>query len=188
MKIRSLIKGLIKVPARDLCPNPMNWRSHPEEQLDVLRGLFAEIGFTTPVLVREQADGTYQLIDGHARVEMLPPDHEVDCILLDCDAETALKILATHDPVSAMAGKDEQLLQELLNQVEFVNPATQQMLDALLEHGQEAEEAIAEEGTGQPETIKEKFQILIDFESEALQGEWLEKLVSMGLKCRSLIT
>ncbi len=187
MKIKSLIKGLVKVPARDLAPHPMNWRTHPTEQMDALRGLMAEIGFTTPVLVREQSDGSYQMIDGHARVEALPPDHEVDCMVLDCDPDTALKILATHDPVSAMAGKDLQMLQELTSQVDFINPAAQKLLEDLLAVETPEEEAAEEEPKEKEEIVPAKFQILIDFESERDQGQWLEKLMSQGLKCRSLI-
>jgi hypothetical protein len=32
MRIRDRIKELRRVPARDLLPNPKNWRSHPAAQ------------------------------------------------------------------------------------------------------------------------------------------------------------
>lgn len=190
MHIKSLVKELIKVPAKDILPHPMNWRTHPTEQLDTLRGLMAEIGFTTPVLVRKLESGQYQALDGHARIETLPPDHMVDCNVLECDAETAMKILATHDPVSAMAGKDMEMLEKLSSQIEFVNPAAQQLLTDLLtvDTLEDDEEEPAVEKDEGDAVVASQFQILINFETERQQGEWLEKLMAQGLKCRSLIS
>lgn len=190
MHIKSLVKEMVKVPAGEILPHPMNWRTHPVEQLDALRSLMAEIGFTTPVLVRKLESGQFQALDGHARIETLPAEHQVDCVVVDCDEKTALKILATHDPVSAMAGKDMEMLERLSSEIEFVNPAAQQLLTDLLTvdavEGDE-EEPAAEEDDGDA-VIASQFQILINFETERQQGEWLEKLMAQGLKCRSLIS
>lgn len=189
MHIKSLVKELIKVPAKDILPHPMNWRTHPTEQLDTLRGLMAEIGFTTPVLVRKLESGQYQALDGHARIETLPPDHMVDCIVIDCDSETAMKILATHDPVSGMAGKDLEMLERISKQVDFVNPAVQQMLNELLEMPA-IEDEVKEEPAGDEEepTAPVGYQIIVEFESEDQQRGWMNRLMSHGLKCKSLTT
>ncbi len=72
MQIRDRIKELRRVKAESLRPNPRNWRTHPPEQQDALRGVLAEIGYANALLARELADGTLMLIDGHLRAETTP--------------------------------------------------------------------------------------------------------------------
>ncbi len=48
MLIRDRIRDLRRVPGSELRPNPRNWRTHPPEQTDALRGMFAEVGSRTP--------------------------------------------------------------------------------------------------------------------------------------------
>jgi hypothetical protein len=68
MNIRDRIKELRRVPAKDLRPNPKNWRTHPDSQAVALRGILAEVGYANAVLARETPAGL-QLIDGHLRAE-----------------------------------------------------------------------------------------------------------------------
>ena len=65
MNIRDRVKELRRVPASQLRPSPKNWRTHPKEQADALRGLLAEVGFAGAALARELPDGSLELIDGH---------------------------------------------------------------------------------------------------------------------------
>jgi len=65
--IKDRIRELRRVRARDLLPNPKNWRIHPRAQADALRGLLAEVGYADALLVRELPDGQLMLIDGHLR-------------------------------------------------------------------------------------------------------------------------
>jgi len=44
MEIKDRIKSMRRVKAKDIRPNPRNWRTHPEAQQNALRGLLAEIG------------------------------------------------------------------------------------------------------------------------------------------------
>ena len=113
MKIRDRIKDLRRVPASELHPNPLNWRTHPKEQLDAIRGILAEVGFAGAELARELPDGSLQLIDGHARAEVAG-DAIVPVLVLDVTEDEAKKILATFDPVGAMAGKDAEKLAALI--------------------------------------------------------------------------
>ena len=76
MEIRDRVVELRRVRARDLLPNPKNWRRHPKVQADALRGLLDEIGIADALLARELPDGRLQLIDGHLRAETMP-DEEV---------------------------------------------------------------------------------------------------------------
>jgi hypothetical protein len=72
IQIADRIKELRRVRARDLLPNPKNWRRHPKAQIDALRGLLAEVGYADALLVRQLPDGRLMLIDGHLRAETTP--------------------------------------------------------------------------------------------------------------------
>jgi len=126
--IRDRIRELRRVPASQLAPNPKNWRTHPSAQLDALRGVLAEVGYAGAALARELPDGTLQLIDGHARAE-ISGDGAVPILVLDVTAEEADKILATFDPLSAMA--DAAKLDDLLRQVRTESDALRAMMDGL---------------------------------------------------------
>ena len=116
MNIRNRVKELRHVPASDLRPNPKNWRTHPTAQRDALRGILAEVGMADAVLARELPDGSLMLIDGHLRAETLG-DGNVPVLVLDVNEAEADKLLATLDPVAAMAGKDAEQLAALLGQL-----------------------------------------------------------------------
>src|SRR5271169_178149 len=72
IQIRDRIKELRRFRAKDLLPNPKNWRRHPKAQVEALRDLLAEVGYADALLVRELADGRLMLIDGHLRAETTP--------------------------------------------------------------------------------------------------------------------
>jgi hypothetical protein len=92
MLIRNRIKELRFVAASDLRPNPKNWRKHPKQQQDALRGILAEIGFADACLARELGDGSLMLIDGHLRAETAL-DAQVPVLILDVSESEADQIL-----------------------------------------------------------------------------------------------
>ncbi len=130
MNIRDRIKELRRVPADQLQPNPKNWRKHPEAQANALRGVLAEVGIASAVLARETPEGGLMLIDGHLRTETLH-NAEIPVLVLDVTEEEADKILATFDPLGAMAESDAGKLDELLREVNTSSEALQKMLAEL---------------------------------------------------------
>ena len=70
--IRDRIRELRRVPAKELLPNPKNWRRHPRAQTEALRGLLVEVGYADALLARELPDGRLMLIDGHLRKNTTP--------------------------------------------------------------------------------------------------------------------
>jgi len=110
-----------------LLPNPKNWRTHPAAQQDALRGVLAEIGMADAVLARELPDGSLMLIDGHLRVETAT-DATLPVLVLDVNESEADKLLATLDPLSAMANSNAVQLDALLRTVQTGNESLQQML------------------------------------------------------------
>lgn len=127
MNIRNRVKELRHVQASELRPNPKNWRTHPKAQQDALRGVLAEVGMADACLARELDDGSLMLIDGHLRAETAA-EAVVPVLILDVDEAEADKILATLDPLAAMAGSDAVKLDDLLRNVDTGSEALQQML------------------------------------------------------------
>ena len=132
MRLRDRIKEFRRVPAHELQPNPKNWRTHPVAQQDALRGVLAEVGIAGAVLARETAEGGLMLIDGHLRTDVMH-DQEIPVLVLDVDEAEADKLLATIDPLAAMAEADAGKLDELLREIDTGSEALQEMLSKLAE-------------------------------------------------------
>lgn len=181
MQIRDRIKAFRRVKASELRPHPKNWRTHPPEQQDALRGILAEIGYAGALLARELPDGTLELIDGHLRAETTP-DADVPVLVLDLDEREAAKLLALHDPLASMAGADEEVLAELLGHIETENDAVQAMLDKMLA---EPENAPSEKADVEV-AIPEAFQVVIECRDEAEQQTVFERMTGEGYTCRLL--
>lgn len=134
MKIRDRVRELRRVRAGDLKPNPRNWRTHPDSQANALRGILAEIGYADALLAVEEADGSLMLVDGHLRAEVTP-DAMVPVLILDLNPDEVDKILATLDPLAAMAGTDKDALEALLATVESDSDAVKELLREIGERG-----------------------------------------------------
>lgn len=148
MKIRDRIKELRRVKASEILPNPKNWRTHPTEQQNALRGVLAEVGMADAVLVRVVENGKLMLLDGHMRVEAAG-DEVIPVLLLDLTEEEADKILATFDPIANMAGADPDALERLLDGISTDSDALNSMLEQLAKDNgifeREVEESQAED-------------------------------------------
>ena len=132
MQIRDRIKELRRVPASELKPNPKNWRTHPEAQANALRGVLAEVGIADAVIARELEDGTLLLLDGHLRAETMGGTI-VPVLILDVDEAEGDKILATLDPLAAMAEADAIKLDAILREVDTGSAEVQEMLAKIAE-------------------------------------------------------
>jgi DNA modification methylase len=127
IQIRDRIKELRRVPAKDLSPNPRNWRRHPRAQSEAMRAILGDIGYADALLARELPDGRLMLIDGHLRKEVTP-DAVVPVLVLDVTEEESDKILATLDPIAAMAEADSERLKSLLSTVQTNDEAVEELL------------------------------------------------------------
>jgi DNA modification methylase len=127
LAVRDRIRELRRVRARDLLANPRNWRRHPKQQIDALRGLLDEVGFADALLARELEDGRLELVDGHLRRDTMP-DAILPVLVLDVTEEEAAKILLTLDPLAAMAQSDTERITALLQTVRTDSGAVEQLL------------------------------------------------------------
>jgi DNA modification methylase len=96
-----------------LLANPANWRIHPQAQQDALAGALDEVGWVQQVLVNRRSGF---VVDGHARVALALSRGESTVPVLYVDLEPAEEalVLATLDPIGAMAGQDGEKLRALL--------------------------------------------------------------------------
>ena len=128
---RNRIKALEYVDAADLTAHPGNWREHPQAQAEAMRGVLAEVGIAGALLAyrSERQGGALVVIDGHLRKDAAPQRWPV--LVLDVDDAEADYILATHDPLAAMATADAGALDALLSSVQSGEAAVQAMLAEL---------------------------------------------------------
>jgi hypothetical protein len=160
MLLRDRIKEFRRVASSEIRPSPRNWRTHPASQRDALRGILAEVGIADANLVRELPDGTYELVDGHLRTEEYGPDNPVPVLVLDVTEEEADKLLATLDPLTAMAAADEAKLAELLDGIQMDNAVLGEMLSRLAAGssggvGSGGEPIMPSSGSAPPDEFKE---------------------------------
>lgn len=144
MQIRDRIKEFRRVPASQLKPNPKNWRTHPKEQQDALRGVLAEVGMADAVLARETESGELMLVDGHMRAETVG-DSLVPVLVLDVSEEEAEKLLLTIDPIAAMAETNSDALREILAGVSSDSEALASLFDDLAKQNKIFFESIEDE-------------------------------------------
>jgi hypothetical protein len=129
MQIKNRIKELRQVKASELLPNPRNWRRHPASQSNALRGILAEVGYADALIAYETPDGL-MLIDGHLRAETTP-DVEVPVLVTDLSEQEADKLLATLDPLAAMAEQDTAALSALLGSMATDNDMLSNLLEQM---------------------------------------------------------
>ena len=181
MQIRDRVKELRRVKAGLLRPNPKNWRIHPQEQQDALRGVLAEIGYAAALLARELPDGTLELLDGHLRAETTP-DMEVPVLVVELDDGEAAKLLALHDPLAGMAETNDQMFTQLLAEVETESEAVQGLFDKMLADAKLPDAAAPPDAVDVPES----FQVVIECDGEEQQRAVYQRLSGEGFKCRLL--
>ena len=119
------------VPASELSAHPSNWRQHPKAQQRALTAILDEVGFAGAVLARENDDGQLIIIDGHARAEIVG-DATIPVLVTDLTEAEAEIVLATYDPIGAMADRDAIALQELTDSITTQSAATRTLLDAIV--------------------------------------------------------
>ena len=131
MNWRDRVKEFRRVPASELKANPKNWREHPPEQQRAMQGVLEEVGIAGALLARETPDGL-ELIDGHLRTEM-DDGTEWPVLVLDVDENEADVLLASVDPIGALAKTNEALLLDLLSGVEAESDAMAELLRSMSE-------------------------------------------------------
>ena len=127
MTLRDRIIDLRRVPVDELRANPKNWRRHPPAQAKALRAMIDDVGFADALIARETPEGL-MLIDGHLRLSQSGPADVLPVLVLDVDEAEADRLLATLDPLAAMAEVDAGALEALLAEVSIPSADLMQFL------------------------------------------------------------
>ena len=99
-----------------LLANPNNWRIHPKSQQDAVESSLDGVGWVQHIIVNQR---TGHVVDGHMRasVAISRNEQEVPVVYVDLTDEEERQILATYDPIGAMAVADKAMLAELVENV-----------------------------------------------------------------------
>jgi hypothetical protein len=127
---RNRIVGSGEEDPTQLLANPANWRIHGKEQQRALAGALSEVGWVAQVLVNRR---TGHVVDGHLRVELAISKGEptIPVTYVDLSEDEERMVLATLDPLAAMAGVDQAKLEELLRDLTPSDDALATMLAEL---------------------------------------------------------
>lgn len=112
--IRSRIVDHGHVRAGDLKLNPDNFRTHPPDQRAALRGSLNVLGWLKDVIVNRT---TGNVLDGEARVQdalTRSSDEPVPVTWVELSEEEERLALAALDPISELAGRDDDAVARLL--------------------------------------------------------------------------
>jgi len=139
---------------RELKANPLNYRTHPLSQAEGLRAVLDEVGLVQGVIVNRT---TGRLIDGHLRVDAAIGNGEATVPVTEVELTEAEErlVLATFDPLGAMAGVDAEILGSLLGEVANEDEAIAGIL-ATLEAVEGEADLVEPEGAPSEEDIDER--------------------------------
>jgi len=157
-----------------LLAHPQNWRVHPVAQQEAMAGVLDDVGWVQDIIVNQR---TGHVLDGHLRVQvaMRQEETEVPVKYVDVsEAEEAL-ILATLDPLGALAVADKAKLDEVLRDAPSCNPAVHAMLSQLAEdNGLIPHDEV---GGGQEGWVSgAAHQVNLSFDNEGQQSAWFRFL------------
>ena len=160
-------------PASDFLAHELNWKIHSRTQQDGIEGSLDHVGWYKSVV---ESARTGKLLDGHARIILAlrrGDDTPVPYEVVDVSEEEEAIILATLDPLAALAVADKEKLDALLREMPAaMDPRLQEMMAGLARkeglYGKPANDANSE-WQGMPEfeqdTIGPKYTIKVHFGS-----------------------
>jgi hypothetical protein len=141
MPWKNRIVGYGEEAPEQLLANEKNWRGHPKPQQDALSGVLREVGIVQNILVNKRTGSEWPegernvetMIDGHLRVALAISEGQptVPITYVDLTPAEENEILATLDPLAAMAFTDAAKLDELLRDVQSGEAAVQDMIEQL---------------------------------------------------------
>jgi DNA modification methylase len=129
-KWRNRIVGHSEVDPKTLVPNPLNWRLHPKGQKDAMQGALDDIGWVQEITINKN---TGRVVDGHLRLDLALQNNEpfVPVKIVDLTEAEEAAVLATLDPISAMAKTDKANLAAILDMTNSQNDKMRQLLESM---------------------------------------------------------
>lgn len=127
---KNRIVGYANVDTDKLKANPRNWRTHSRRQQDTLSSVVQEIGVVQNIIVNQR---TGLVVDGHLRLSLAIRDGQatVPVTYVDLSEAEESTIIATFDPIAALAGTDTTQLDTLLRDIETADTNIMDLLSTL---------------------------------------------------------
>jgi len=140
MSWRNRIVGYRDVPVGEILSNPRNARVHGWAQEAALTDVLERVGIVQNVILNQR---TGRLVDGHLRLALALRRGEaaLPATVVELDESEEALVLATFDPLGALAELDPAKLDGLLRDVQTGSAALQEMLADL-----RADAGLADEG------------------------------------------
>jgi DNA modification methylase len=125
--LRSRIVGHGDEAPDQLLAHPFNFRRHPNNQREALRGSLTTLGWVKTILVNRT---TGHVLDGHARVEeaLAAGEPTVPVTYVELSEEEEHLALAVLDPITEMAVRDNDALAALLEGITTDDPGLLELL------------------------------------------------------------
>lgn len=162
-----------------LLANPYNFRLHPKVQQDALESVLDRVGWVQDVIVNRT---TGHILDGHLRVELaLRAGEEVPVKYIEVNEDEEHLLLATFDPISAMAQVDDATHADLLEQIDIDDPA----LAALLNTDAEGDDELKLSAPEAREKLSDRLLVPPFTVLDARQGYWTQRKalwLALGIK------
>jgi DNA-directed RNA polymerase subunit RPC12/RpoP len=143
LEVRNRIKGLVEVESAAVFDHPHQWRVHPKSQIKTLQAALEHVGQANVIIVYRCVNdltdakgniipaGSLVAIDGHNRKNKSGVARW-QAVELDVDDEEAAFLLATLDPISAMATTDKDAWARLYDSLPVAAAPVQMMMDGIL--------------------------------------------------------
>lgn len=118
------------VSVDSILENPANWRVHGKVQQMALSGLLNEVGVVQSVIINKRSG---RLVDGHLRLSLAKREGQptLPVVYVDLSEEEERKVLATLDPIGALAERDNEKLSELLAGLDAQDDGLKDLLQVL---------------------------------------------------------
>jgi len=112
--------------------NPRNWRVHPLNQQNALKGVLEEVGWVQEVIINKR---TGNLVDGHLRCQLAAREgaKTIPVKYVDLSEEEEALVLSTLDPIAAMAATDRAKLDDLMRGIQSDNEQVQALVKEIAE-------------------------------------------------------
>ncbi|MDP3767757.1 MAG: hypothetical protein Q8S13_07060 [Dehalococcoidia bacterium] len=143
-----------RTPA-ELASNRRNWRIHPPSQMRPLKAAIDTVGWAGALLYNE-APWAGHLVDGHARKQLAGKHEPIPVLIGSWTEDEERLILATLDPLAALAQIDKSALEDLISETNTDNDVLRDLLEKLAPPI--AEPTVEEVQTGE---VRDRFWIAI---------------------------
>ncbi len=149
---RNRITGSGTLKVAEALANPLNFRVHPAHQRAALEASLDNVGWVQQVVINKRSG---HLVDGHLRLALAEQrgEQELPCLYVDLADEEERLVLASLDPIAAMATADREKLTELLASIQSADEGVQLLLESIAR--QERLELPTLSGPVDPDSIAE---------------------------------